>query len=287
MTRKILGLVASVVLAVVGAFLVLSYVNNADERAAAGEEQVAVLVVSDTIDAGERAADLSRKVATELVPARMQAEAAVASLDQLAGQVAAVTLLPGEQLLATRFITEEEREETVGVEVPVGYLQVTVSLSPERAVGGQLVPGDLVAFVASFDPFRLGAIEPTGAEPDDLARLIIATTNSQEGEEGSESSTQPPSNLQTPNTSHIILHKVLVTAVQVERLPAETDREDAANVGVELAPTGNLLVTLAATAADVERMVFSAEHGSVWLAEEPERASERGTEIVHRGSIYR
>ncbi len=280
MNRKVLGVIASAVLAVLGAFLVLSYVNNADERAAAGEERVEVLVVSDSVTAGEKADDLAAKVEPVLVPANVQADYAVASLTELEDQVAAVDLVPGEQLLSTRFVTEEALAEEVGLEIPEGLLQVTVSLSPERAVGGQLLPGDFVAFVASFDPFSLGAVEPGDIPLDQLIGLLV-------GDEDEEESNAPDSSLQTPNSSHVILHKILVTAVQIERLPAQTDREDAQEVGVELAPTGNLLITLGVSAADLEKIVFSAEHGSVWLADEPETASETGTIIQTRGTIYR
>ena len=282
MNRKVLGVIASVVVATLGTFLVLSYVNSADERAAEGEERVEVLVVSDTVEAGESADDLVGKVEPVLVPSRVQAEYAVNSLEDLGDQVAAVELVPGEQVLSTRFVTEEALAEEVGLEIPEGLLQVTLSLSPERAVGGQLEPGDLVAFVASFEPFQLGAVEPGDLDQETLLSLITAEEPTGEG-----GPAVPNQNPQTPNTSHIILHKILVTAVQVERLPAQVDREDAEQVGVELAPTGNLLITLAVDAPSVEKVVFSAEHGSVWLADEPETASEAGTEIQDRGTIYR
>ena len=52
------------------------------------------------------------------------------------------------------------------------------------------------------------------------------------------------------------------------------------------APTGKLLVTLALDAPSVERVVFAAEHGTVWLSAEPSDAPEDGTKIVERGNVY-
>lgn len=280
MNRRVLGLVASLALATVGTFLVLSYVNNADERAAAGEERVEVLVVTTPVAAGEEASRLGGKVAAELVPARAQAAGAVASLDELGDRVAAVDLLPGEQLLDARFISAEELEAQRAVEVPDDLVEVTVSLSPERAVGGLVQPGDRVAVFSSFEPFALGAVEPGSLEQVFGAFGGVTETNLEQPENPF------GSNLKTPNTSHIILHKVLVTSVQIERLPAAIDREDAEEVGVELAPTGNLLITLALDAPSAERVVFTAEHGSVWLAREPDAVSETGTQIQTRGTIY-
>ncbi len=278
MNRRVLGLLASLALATVGTFLVLSYVNDADERAAAGEERVNVLVVTQLVEAGEAASDLAGKVETVQVPALTQAAGAVASLADLGDRVASVQLLPGEQLLDARFVTAEELIEASGVEVPDDMLEVTVSLAPDRAMGGLARPGDLVAVLASFEPFELGAVEPGSLEQ--VFGTLGGVVNTQLDLE------TPTANLKTPNSTHIIIHKALVTAVQIERLPAAPDREDAEAVGVELAPTGNLLISLALDAPAVERVVFSAEHGTVWLAKEPPAAPEAGTQIQTRGTVY-
>jgi len=274
MNRKILGVAASIILAALGTFAVLQYVNSADDRAAEGQERVPVLVVSDPVSAGEPASSIAGKVEPVLVPTNAVASGGVASLDELTDQVAAIDLVPGEQVLSTRFMTAEQIAVEQGIEIPDDMLLVTMSLSPERAVGGQLVPGNMVAVLASFEPFSLGAVEPGATEQ------VFGAGSTGEGEESE-------NGLQTPNSTHIILHKVLVVAVQIERLPTETDREDAQSEGVELAPTGNLLITLALPAPDVESVVFSAEHGSVWLAEDQETAPETGTSIQTRGNIYR
>ncbi len=285
MKRRVVGVVLSVALAAVGVFLVLSYTQSADERALAGEEVVEVLVVDAPVTAGEGAADIENRVRLVQVPVKVQAVGSVASLADLDDRVAAVDLVPGEQVVTQRFVTAEQFEEQDEFEVPDGLLEVTVSLSPDRAVGGQLEPGDFVAVVASFDPFDLNAIEPNDLE--NLAGLPTLFVNPPTQVEATPDGVTNAQPLKTPNSSHIVLHKVLVTAVQIERLPAEPEREDAEAVGVELAPTGNLLVTLAVQAPDVEKIVFTAEHGFVWLASEPGSASEAGTQIQTRGSIYR
>lgn len=270
MNRKALGVIASVVMAAVGTFVVLSYVRSADERALAGQQAVEVLVVSETIEQGAAATDVTSRVESVLVPAKTRAEGSVSDLSELGDTVAAVDLVPGEQVVAQRFVATEALEAQQSVPIPSGYLQVTFSLSPDRALGGALVPGDMVAFVASFDPFEVAAVEP--------GELVGSSDPALDGR---------LTGLQTPNTSHIVLHKILVTNVQIEKLPAPSEREDAEELSIELAPTGNLLVTLAMEAPDIETAVFTAEHGAIWLAWEPEDASEAGTRIQHRGIIYR
>jgi len=51
------------------------------------------------------------------------------------------------------------------------------------------------------------------------------------------------------------------------------------------APTGQLLVTLALDAPSTERVVFSAERGSLWLSIQPEGAKTDGAKIVTRSDV--
>ena len=91
---------------------------------------------------------------------------------------------------------------------------------------------------------------------------------------------------QSPNSTRIILHGVLVTNLQAEELPRTVDQEEAAAGAPDLAPTGNLLVTLALDPADAARLVFTAEHGFVWLALEGSETADSGTAVQTRVSIY-
>lgn len=266
MNRRLIGVVAAVALAAIGTFVLVSYVRTAEERAIAGEASVNVLVVTRPVARGTPAEDLGSSVKSLLVPAKVQAPGSVASLDDIEGRVAAVDLVPGEQLLTTRFVATEVLETQTKVEIPDGLLQVTISLSPDRAVGGQLRPGSTVALLSSFEPFDIG-----GAEPADGSAPTEDTSTS--------------SRARTPSSTHLVLHKLLVTNVQAEELPAEPDEDSGSSIG--LAPTGNLLVTVAVTASDAEKVVFTAEHGTVWLAIEPAGAPEDGTQIQTRGTVYR
>ena len=273
MNRKVLGMIGSVVLAAAGTFVLVSYVQGAEERAAAGEQTVEVLVVDEAVAAGEPANAIANNLRTALVPQKIVPEDAVADLEALGDQVAAIDLVPGEQLLATRFITEEELAAQAEIEIPPGTVQVTVSLSPDRAVGGLVRPGDQVAFFASFEPFDFavpddGSETPVEVEVDGQSFLVL-----------------PGTQFKTPNTTHLTLHKLVVTNVQIERLPTTAD-EGTTPQGVELAPTGNLLVTIAVPVAEAEKVVFTVEHGTAWLGLEQPEGPESGTRIETRGTIY-
>ncbi len=277
--RKWLGVLASIALAALGTFVLVRYVQGAEERALAGEETVEVLVVNTAVPRGAAADDLQGKVDTVLVPTKVQAPGSVTELSALAGTFAAVDLVPGEQLLASRFVSAEELIALDDFAVPDGLLELTLSLSPDRALGGELRPGDEVAVIASFAPFTLTEDESAGVQIEEAIQQSEEDETIQQSEENT-------TERKTPSSTHLIIHNALVTNIQVERLPAATDEASAEQSGVELAPTGNLLVTLAMEPDDVERIVFTAEFGTVWLAQESETSPEAATRIQTRGTIY-
>lgn len=247
MRHRSLAMVGAIVLALIGTFTIVSYVQGADDRALAGESVVKVLVVQEQIPPGTPAVDLGDRVALEPVAEKVKADGAITNVKQLGSQVASATLVPGEQIVEARFVAASAyRASGTAVTVPEGLLQTTVALDPQRAVGGVLSPGAKVAVVASFTD---------------------------------------------PDQSSIILHKVLVTNVQLaedqDDGSTNTDNADSSTQAKPgEAPTGELLVTLALDAAAVERVVFAAEHGTLWLSLDPASASEEGTRIQDRGAIY-
>jgi pilus assembly protein CpaB len=92
-------------------------------------------------------------------------------------------------------------------------------------------------------------------------------------------------------TTHMVLHKVLVTQVQGAPAPvdpaAQQDGADPATAssGTPL-PSGSLMITFAVDAARAEAVVFGMEHGTVWLTLEPADADTGGTEVITPGNIY-
>jgi pilus assembly protein CpaB len=279
--RRWVAIGGALVLAAVGAVLLVTYVQGAEERALEGQTLVSVFVVTEPIDKGTEAADLEGSVELRDIQTDNAADGVVSDLDDLTGLVAAVDLVPGEQVLLSRFETPAEASVATRIDVPAELLQATVSISPERAVGGRLVPGDLVAVIASFEPFDLGAVEPGDPQSleDALDTIIVLP-----GDPGTPDEQGTTVGLQTPNSTKIIIHKVLVTGIQLEELPRESS--DGVSAAVEFAPTGNLLITIAATAEDIEKIVFTAEHGTLWLALEDADAPVVETEIRTRGTIY-
>jgi len=229
--QRLIGIVASLVLAGVGAGLLVAYVGSAERRAAKGEATVPVLVATEEIAKGTTAEDVTGKVKTELVPSKVAAQGALADIGPVAGLVTVGGLVPGEQLVQSRFAAATGAERPG---LPGGLLEVTVAIDAVRALGGQVRGGDSVGVLVSFDD---------------------------------------------PQTTHMFLHKVPVTGVRTELGVPVTAGLD------ETAPTGKLLVTLAGDGPSVERMVFAAEHGRLWLSWEPDGADVGGTRVQTRAEV--
>jgi pilus assembly protein CpaB len=275
MSRKWIGVVVAVMLAAVGTWILVRYVQGAENRALEGEQTVAVLVVDEPIPAGSAATDIGGKVRVELIPAKVQAPGSLGSLDDLADLgdlVAAVDLIPGEQVIAARFIATQTLEEQDDIAVPDGMLELTVSLVPERVVGGVLRPGSHVAVFSSFESSTTESVEFGSGSDQTVEGAAVVEVTGQSAE--------------SPSSTSILLHKVLVTNVQVQELPPEQTSDDTSASTLNVSPTGSLLVTLAMEPRDAERFVFSAEFGTVWLAEESDTVDEAASTVQDRSTVY-
>ena len=256
MRRRFVGVLLSIGLAAFGTAVLVGYVQSAHDKAAAEEPVETVFVVTKLVPRGTKAVELEGKVKLTEVAADQVVDGAVADLDDIKGKVAAADLLPGEQLLDARFQTAQELGRAG---VPKGLLEVTVQLTPDRALGGNIRPGDTVAVLSSFEPFEVDA---AGAPPG----------------------ANVPKKL--PNTTQVILHKVLVTNVQTTKEVKPDTTDDDEEDRPKQAQGGSLLVTLALDATAVQRVVFTAEFGTLWLSAEPSDAPDAPTRIETRGTVY-
>jgi pilus assembly protein CpaB len=154
---------------------------------------------------------------------------------------------------------------------------LTVAFSPERALGGQVEPGDSVGVLLSFEPFDITAStqeDPTDAEVAQAAAVA-----------------------RTPKTTHLTLDQILVTGVQFSQTDAERTTETRVNADgedeevvvaadINEAPGDQLLVTLAVTSAEAEQLVFTAEFGNIWLTGQNPETDEGGTRILTLEQVY-
>lgn len=240
MKSRVLALIAATVLAIAGSFLLIAYTNGAEQRALAGVQTVDVLIVSAAVPAGTPADVVLQGATRQEVPAKARPADAVTDPAVLGGLVTTVDLVPGEQLLSTRFRDPATTQEPGSITVPAGMQEVSILLEPQRSVGGLLQAGDTVGVFISL------------AAP--------------------------------PETTHLTLQKVLVTAVQ--GAAAAEPKDPAAGAGTGAA-SKSVMVTLALTAANAEKLVYGQEFGTIWLSDEPSTAGEDGTRELTREGVYK
>jgi pilus assembly protein CpaB len=247
--------VVAVLLALVGAVLIVTYAQGADQRAVKSLDPVDVLVVKAAVPAGTPVEAMRASVAVEQLPGTAVGKTALKTLDDSPGKVAAVDLIPGEQLVAERLVAPEDLKTSGSVKVPPGLQEVSFQLEPQRVVGGRLEPGDHVGIFVSF---------PSGG------------LESKPGE-----------------TTQLSIHKVLVTAVQRAPEGAAAKPAPSATTGTEAdprdvnLPMGSLMITVAVNDVNADKVVFASEFASIWLSKEPLDAQESGPKIMQKQDVYK
>ena len=256
-SRLIAGAVA-VVLAAAGTVMVLSYVRGADARALSGLDAVVVLVAEAPIAAGTPGTDLASLVVSKELPANAVLPNRVTSLDQLTGDEALIALEPGEQLLSSKFgppVTTDVKE----LVIPPEFQQVTVLLELQRALGGEIVPGDTVGMFLSI----------TDLKQTHLTAHKVLVTRVQRAT----SANAPPSPTATSGAG--ASGTEAATPATATAAPSPTSL------------TEGLLITVATTAAIAEKIVFAAEFGTIWLSDEPATAVEDPTQVVDGTVVFK
>ncbi len=239
MIRRIIVALVALLIAVTGGVLTFLYAAGADARAVAGMSPERVLVVAAPIEAGTPSEALADLITVAEIPAAAVVPGGVADLADVAGMLTTADLQPGEQLLTARFEAPGELAQVV--EVPPGMHQLSLQLETRRVIGGELQPGDTVGVF--------------------LSGTVVTGTST----ESSES-----------DQTHLILHKVLVTAVTGASGVSIDENGDEVQEEAE----DTIMVTFALSAADAEQLVFGAEFGQIWLSLEGADVSEDGTRLV-------
>jgi pilus assembly protein CpaB len=255
MKSRLIAGVTAVVLALVGAMMLYGYAQGSEARAVQGLEPVTVLVVNDAVPIGTPTEELAPFLRTETLPGTAVGESALKNLDSFEGKVTAVDLVPGEQLFSERLIDPPDPAASGSVDVPEGLQEVSFTLEPHRAVGGKLAPGDTVGIFISMNP------GPLPEEPQ-------------------------------AETTQLVLHKVLVTAVQraPSAAPVDPDAtpEEQARTQAETLPDGALILTVAVSEEQATKVVFGNEFETIWLSKEPASAVESPEPItIHDKVLYR
>jgi pilus assembly protein CpaB len=249
MQSRVLAILIAVVLALVATAAMVVYVNGADRRAQIDLEPRRVLVAAQTIPAGTSGEDAqNRKLITVVeLPRKSVVSGAVTSLTQLEQQYAAVDIVKGEQLLLQRWVGAEDVAGRRLLQIPENHQAVSLGLDITKQVAGFITPGDKVGLVFSFKK-----------------------------EEGNGEST---------DRTNFLLQNVQVLAVGETALPNGSS-QSGGRVNQGKGSQNLTAVTLAINKKDVERVVFAAENGSIYLTLMPPNAvPQEGTRGVDGANV--
>jgi pilus assembly protein CpaB len=249
MQSRVLAILIAVVLALVATAAMVVYVNGADRRAQLDLEPRRVLVAAQTIPAGTSGEDAqNRKLITVVeLPRKSVVSGAVTSLTQLEQQYAAVDIVKGEQLLQQRWVGAEDVAGRRLLQIPENHQAVSLGLDITKQVAGFVTPGDKVGLLFSFKK-----------------------------EEG---------NGESVDRTNFLLQNVQVLAVGETALPNGSS-QSGGRVNQGRGSQNLTAVTLAINKKDVERVVFAAENGSIYLTLMPPNADpQQGTRGIDASNV--
>ncbi len=246
--RSTIGVIAAVVLALVGGLLLWRSSGTAETEATqAPAEQVQVLVAARDIDRGTAASDMADNafayVRVAEVPADQVLPNALRTVEELAdlglGQNVAVAAIPTEAQVTTDSFIVPGTQTTTAIDAPDNLFQVTLQLEPQRALGGgaNIVPGQTIAVVGSFDQ-----------GPDSAASTVV------------------------------IAESVLITNVEQDAL-LTIEQQQRDPLSTSLSSNSPVKVTLAVDVEQLEEITFTQEFGRVWLADQGSEATVDDSEV--------
>jgi pilus assembly protein CpaB len=249
--RRVLTITLAIVLAVLGTAGVLAYAHGADARALAGQKAVSVLVAQDQIPSGTTAGTAlqSGMLVSQKLPASAVPSEAVASITPaVSGLVMGTDVQPGQVLLRPMLVASSQL--TGALAIPTGMVAVTVATCMPGAVAGYVQTGSRVAVFGTYSDIKNNGSQSCG---------------SSSGSSGGGGQT----NLAHVHT-RILLPRVQVLAVGA----AQVSGQDAASSGSTISSGSStqnssqntVMVTLAVTQADAERLITLDSSGLTYLA---------------------
>jgi pilus assembly protein CpaB len=247
MQSRVLAILIAVALALVATLALVVYVNGADRRARSKLEPVQIWVAVKPIPAGTNALTAKNTELIDLVemPSGNVAKGAVVSLSQIQNKVAAVNIVPEEQLLLSRWVGFDQVGKGL-LPIPEKSQAVSIGVELTRQVAGFVTPGDMVSLVVSLED---------------------------KGNGGSE------------ETSQFLLQNVQVLAVGTTALSNASAQGAGGRVNQGKGSQTLTAVTLAVGERDVPRVVYAAEYGSIYLTLMPPNAKDVAVPGVNGNTV--
>jgi pilus assembly protein CpaB len=257
--RRVLTIALAALLAVLGTAGVLAYVHQADNRALAQMRAVTALVAQQQIPAGTSAAAALRDglLRSQALPAASVPSDAVRSITPgLGGLVMSAAVPSGQLLLRPMLVTAAQATATGALAIPKGMVAVTIPLCLSGAVAGYVQPDSQVAV---FDTYA-------------TKKASLQESCDQSGQSNQ---AQGPGSAIT----RVVLPRVLVLATGAAAASGTTSGTTSTTASGGLlshnssqtdpaasVPSGAVLVTMAVSQANAEKLIMLTRAGLPYLA---------------------
>jgi len=261
MRLRIVLLLIAIILGAVAVVAVVAYINNIRATVEEDVEKVEVLVAAQNIPKETPVEILitAEAVILEAVPRKYLADGVLISLQDYEGYVVASPINKGEQITSTRFIKPEDLG--MAFNIPDDMLAISIPINEIIGVSNLINVGDMVNIIATFKPSET-QVEAIEERP--VAEEIVA-----EAEEVTSGIEEEIPKIITEITK-TLLWNVEVLYIGTRTIIIEEPDETAGVFGTgqtrEEQSEDIRTITLAVTPEQSEKLVFTEEMGSVWLA---------------------
>lgn len=173
----------------------------------------------------------------KLVPREYIHPQAITKPENLAGKITLVDIMPGEQLLTSRFVTSKDASQGLDYMIPKGKRAIAVGVNGVTGVANMIKPGNKVDVIAIMDVDKNLTVRPQGTP-------VVPSAST-----GGQASTIP--------ISKMVLQDITVLAVNqtMENMKAPETKDGA------IAETKTL--TLAVTPEEAEKLTMITENGII------------------------
>lgn len=259
MKTKILLLVLAIIFGLAAVFGVMFYVNNLRATLEKEGEKVDVLVATQDIIKDTTVEEIISKKLVEVkkIPRRYVVAGYMVSLDKYQDYFVSNQISKGEQITPVKFI--KPSDITFSFEVPKGMVAISIPFNEVVGVSNLLTVGDRVNVIATFQPEQQQQAQQqatSGQTADTAGAQSNAASNGNEG-------------AVVTDTTKTILWNIEILYIGAKVIIDELSAKNTgllSSSGSSEEPVEIKTVTLAVTPEQAEKLVFSEELGTVWLA---------------------
>jgi pilus assembly protein CpaB len=272
MKVRILLLMLAIVFGLAAVFGVMFYINNLRANLEKEGEKVDVLVATQDIIKDTSVGEIISKKLVEVkkIPLRYVVTGYMVSLDKYQDFFVSNKISKGEQITPVKFI--KSSDITFSFEVPKGMVAISIPFNEVVGVSNLLTEGDRINVIATFRPEQQQQTQQqvTSNQTADTpgAQNNAAGNGNGGAASGNDYSSGNPSAVITDTTKTVLWNIEILyigSKVIIDELSAK-NKGPLSSSGSSTEPVEIKTVTLAVTPEQAEKLVFSEELGTVWLA---------------------